>query len=131
MVKHIIIMRVVQLKRGRIIKFAGIGLFVLALLVLLAQRSGFKLRSTDDFANAAQRIQQHFNNVHQDGKNSAGSKDQSYPEDLPKFLGTGKSGNFEPEADVKVAKSSSPGENGKGHHVRVEQKVEEERQKGK
>ena len=51
-------MRVVQLKRGRIIKFAGIGLVVLALLVLLAQRSGYKLRSTDDFANAAQRIQQ-------------------------------------------------------------------------
>ena len=126
-------MRVVQLKRGRIIKFAGIGLFVLALLVLVAQRTGYKLRSTDDFANAAQRIQQHFNNIGvHDGKHSAsGSKDQSYPDDLPKFLGTGKSGNFEPGTDVKVAKSSSPGENGKGHHVRVEQKVEEERLKGK
>ena len=123
-------MRVVQLKRGRIIKFAGIGLFVLALLVLVAQRTGYKLRSTDDFANAAQRIQQHFNNV-QGGKHSASRKDQSYPDDIPKFLGTGKSGNFEPGADVKVAKSSSPGENGKGHHVRVEQKVEEERLKGK
>ena len=44
-------MRVVQLKRVRIVKFATAGLIALALLVLLAQKSGFKLRS-ESSANA-------------------------------------------------------------------------------
>ena len=38
-------MRVVQLKRGRIVKFATAGLIALALLLILYQKSGFKLRS--------------------------------------------------------------------------------------
>merc|ERR1719341_3058215 len=46
---------------------------------------------------------------------------------VPVFLGKGKNGNFEPHLDVgKVG----PGENGKSHQLRVEQKQEEERLKG-
>ena len=121
-----IIMRVVQLKRGRIIKFATIGLCVIALLVLLAQKSGYKLR-VEEFKGAAERIQFHFNSIKDHQKII---KDKSYPDELPKFLETGNSGNFEPTPDEKVTKSTAPGENGKSHHVRVEQKVEEERLKG-
>ena len=51
----------------------------------------------------------------------------SHPEELPVFLGKGKNGNFEPHLDVgKVG----PGENGKSHQLREEQKKDEERLKG-
>ena len=116
-------MRVVQLKRGRIVKFASIGLCVVGLLVLVAHKSGYKLRS--ESVSMAEKLQ---------SLNMAGNevlkKGQSYPDDLPSFLGNGKSGNFEPSVDIKVTKNTGPGENGKGHHVRVEQKTEEERLKG-
>ena len=78
-------MRVVQLKRGRIVKFATIGLCVLGLLVLLAQKSGYRLRSDpqgDHFSAVADKLQAHFNQA-RDSKQS-----RSYPEDKPKFLGT-------------------------------------------
>ena len=120
-------MRVVQLKRVRIVKFATAGLIALALLVILAQKSGFKLRS-ESSANAglAARLQdlQHQQQVlhHHQGR--------SYPDDVPRFLGSGTSGNFEPPLNQKVSKLTSPGENGKGHHMRVEQKTEEEKLKG-
>ena len=55
---------------------------------------------------------------------------RSYPDDVPKFLGTGTAGNFEPPNNQKVTRLSRPGENGKGHQLRVEQKTEEERLKG-
>jgi polypeptide N-acetylgalactosaminyltransferase len=45
-------------------------------------------------------------------------------------LGTGTSGNFEPSESIKVTKNTGPGENGKGHHLRVEQKTQEENLKG-
>ena len=96
-------MRVVQLKRGRIVKFATAGLIALALLVLLAQKSGFKLRSESSGGNnagLAARLQdlQHQQQVlhHHQGR--------SYPEDVPRFLGTSTSGNFEPPLNQKVSK---------------------------
>lgn len=118
-------MRVVQLKRGRIVKFASIGLCILGLLVLVAQKSGYKLRS-EIYPSVAERLQQHLGGDQQIQR----SKGKSYPDDLPKFLGSGNAGNFEPVPDQKVAKVSAPGQNGKGHHLRVEQKTEEERLKG-
>ena len=122
-------MRVVQLKRGRIVKFATAGLVGLALLVIAAQKYGFKLRSESGHGGLegglAARLQdfqkQQILNHHQG---------RSYPDDVPKFLGTGTSGNFEPPSNQKVTRLSGPGENGKGHQVRVEQKTEEERLKG-
>ena len=126
-------MRVVQLKRGRIVKFAAIGLIVLALLVIIAQRSGYRLRSsTGDEFSAAERIQNHLNGGGHHGGDRVGNlvKDRSYPDQLPKFLGSGTSGNFEPSSSVKVTRNTGPGENGKGHHLRVEQKQEEEHLKG-
>ena len=120
-------MRVVQLKRGRIVKFATAGLVGLALLVIVAQRSGFKLRSESGHngGSLAARLQDLQNQQvlhHHQGR--------SYPDDVPKFLGTGTAGNFEPPSNQKVTRLTSPGENGKGHQLRVEQKTEEERLKG-
>ena len=123
------IMRVVQLKRGRIVKFATIGLFVVGLLVLLAQQWGFELRSESVQGGVAARLQQHLGEDDHAGA-AARQKQASYPEDLPKFLGTGSQGNFEPPQEEKVTKDTGPGQNGKAHHLRVEQKTEEERLKG-
>ena len=117
-------MRVVQLKRGRIVKFASIGLCIVGLLVLVAHKSGYKLKS--ESVSMAGKLQ----SLNLAGGNEVLQKGQSYPDDLPSFLGSGKSGNFEPSGDIKVTKNTGPGENGKGHHVRVEQKTEEERLKG-
>lgn len=91
-------MRVVQLKRGRIVKFATIGLVAVGLFVLLAHQSGFKLRSESNSngGGVAERLQQHLSGVNNHVKG------QSYPEDLPVFLGNNAYGNFEPKPGVKV-----------------------------
>ena len=121
-------MRVVQLKRGRIVKFATAGLIALALLLILYQKSGFKLRSeSSSNAGLAARLQDLQNQQQQVLHHHQG---RSYPDDLPRFLGTSTSGNFEPPNNQKVTRLTSPGENGKGHHLRVEQKTEEEKLKG-
>merc|ERR1712008_90840 len=105
-------MRVVQLKRGRIVKFASIGLCIVGLLILVAHKSGYKLRSESvSLADTLKSLNLAGNEVLQKG--------QSYPEDLPSFLGNKKAGNYEPAADIKVTKSTAPGENGKAIHVRV------------
>ena len=124
-------MRVVQLKRGRIVKFATIGLFIVGLLLFIAHKSGYKLRSESDYGGVAAKLQLIQDQIGGENGGSSHQKGQSYPEDLPNFLGSEKkAGNFEPPADVKVTKSTEPGENGKSIKVRVEQKTEEERLKG-
>ena len=123
-------MRVVQLKRGKIVKFATIGLFIVGLLLFMAHKSGYKLRSESDYGGVAAKLQLIQDQIGGENDGSSHQKGQSYPEDLPNFLGSGKAGNFEPPADVKVTKSTAPGENGKSIKVRVEQKTEEERLKG-
>jgi hypothetical protein len=52
---------------------------------------------------------------------------QSHPGEVPKFLGKGQKGNFEPEV---YGGGAGPGDNGRAHKLRVEQKGEEERLKG-
>ena len=85
-------MRVVQLRRGRIVKFAAIGVFTLALLLLLINQfapANFGRIGTDPLASAL-----------------VGAKDgnlqQSYPDDLPVFRGKGSYGNYEPSNSEKV-----------------------------
>ncbi len=135
-------MRVVQLKRGRILKFASIALVLLGLFAFIAHKNGhlegLRLRS-----EPVRKPQRHSDprghNVVGDDQVRVGGDDasgsghvfgQSYPDELPKFLGRGTPGNFEPPTSVKVTSLTDPGQNGKGHHLRVEQKVEEERLKG-
>ena len=122
-------MRVVQLKRGRIVKFASIGLCIVGLLVFIAHKSGYKLRSESDYGGVAAKLQ-NIQDLTGNGAKVSHGKDQSYPDELANFLGAGNPGNFEPSEDVKVTKNKGPGENGKAHHIRVEQKTEEERLKG-
>ena len=85
-------MRVVQLRRGRIVKFAAIGVFTLALLLLLINQfapANFGRIGTDPLASAV-----------------VGAKDGnlqlSYPDDLPVFRGKGSFGNYEPSNSEKV-----------------------------
>lgn len=117
-------MRVVQLRRGRILKFAGVGLTILVLLALVAHQSGFHKSLGGEFKDAE--------NKPLVGSPEGGKrlKERSYPQDVPRFLGSGHTGNFEPASSVKVTTLTGPGENGKSHKMRVEQKVEEERLKG-
>jgi hypothetical protein len=124
-------MRVVQLRRGRIIKFGSIGLGLVGLLVLIAHQSGFKLRSESDSIGVVARLGSFGGEAAAVGDGSVVRQPgRSYPEDVAKFLGQGTSGNFEPPENKKVTKNTGPGENGKSHHLRVEQKVEEQKQKG-
>jgi len=123
-------MRVVQLKRGKIVKFATIGLFIVGFLLFIAHKSGYKLRSESDYGGVAAKLQLIQDQIGGGNDGSSHQKGQSYPEDLPNFLENKKTGNFEPSADVKVTKLTGPGENGKSIKVRVEQKTEEERLKG-
>ena len=110
-------MRVVQLRRGRVIKFS-----LLAVLCLLGLLVGFKKYSGQDWSEELNRL----NNIKAEALGSAG-KHQSYPGDKPKFLGSGNPGNFEPQS---YGGGSGPGDNGQAHQLRVEQKTEEERLKG-
>jgi hypothetical protein len=88
-------MRVVQLRRGRIVKFAAIGLFALALLLVLANQFGpsnFGRSASDPLASAL--IDEKDGNV-----------EKSFPDDLPVFRGVGNIGNFEPSVSEKVSYS--------------------------
>ena len=110
-------MRVVQLRRGRVIKFS-----LLAVLCLIGLLVGYKKYLGQDWSEELNRL----NNIKAEALGSAG-KHQSYPGDKPKFLGSGNPGNFEPQS---YGGGSGPGDNGQAHQLRVEQKTEEERLKG-
>ena len=122
-------MRVIQLKRSRVVKFACIGLVGIFVLFLMARQFG-----TSDES----KLQELLSNIQKENlhdTNAVGSRsripNKSYPSELPVF--TGKEGNFEPSSKVKVLqgpKASEPGENGRAHKLRVEQKQQEERLKG-
>ena len=55
------------------------------------------------------------------------ARHQSHPDEVPVFKGKGNKGNFEP---ATYGGGSGPGEDGKAHKLRVEQRDEEERLKG-
>ena len=110
-------MRVVQLRRGRVIKFS-----LLALLCLVGLLVGYKNYSGQDWSEELNRL----NNIKAEALDSGGQH-KSYPGDKPKFLGSGNPGNYEPES---YGGGSQSGDNGQAHQLRVEQKTEEERLKG-
>ena len=110
-------MRVVQLRRGRVIKFS-----LLAVICLLGLLVGYKKYTGQDWSEELDRLQQ----IKAEALGSPG-RHNSYPGDKPKFLGSGNPGNFEPES---YGGGSQSGDNGQAHQLRVEQKTEEERLKG-
>jgi len=113
-------MRVVQFRRSRVVKFSLLGLLCVGgLLLTVRQYKG------DIWAAGLVRLgAQHGETDTQPGGRQA---HVSHAGVKPKFLGQGAKGNFEPEA---YSGGSGPGDNGKAHQLRVEQKQEEEKLKG-
>ena len=85
-------MRVVQLRKGRLVKIAAISIFSLGVLILLARQFGpanLDRIGVEPFAAGL-----------------VGSRErksgQSYPDELPVFRPDGSVGNFEPSVAEKV-----------------------------
>ena len=113
-------MRVVQFKRSRVTKFAGLGLLGLGVLFLV-----FKSYNKFDDVDYNEFMKSKLKGAKQKSRES--DRHKSHPGDVPVFLGEGKKGNFEPPT---YGGGNSNGDNGKAHMLRVEQKAEEERLKG-
>ena len=113
-------MRVVQLRRGRVLKLLLVAcVSVLGLVLVYRQYRGpewsNELLSQINRAGLVM------------GDNLGQQSHLSHPGVKPLFLGQGNKGNFEPES---YGGGSQSGDNGKPHQLRVEQKQEEERLKG-
>ena len=85
-------MRVVQLRKGRLVKIAAISIFSLGVLILLARQFGpahFDQIGGEAFAAGLVGPRER-------------KSGQSYPDELPVFRPDGSSGNFEPSVAEKV-----------------------------
>jgi len=113
-------MRVVQLRRSRVAKLCLLGLLGLGVLLVIFRQSkwaeGMAQVGSPDADDTVDQPHSMKRQAH-----------ISHPEEKPVFLGKGKNGNFEPHIDVGRV---GPGENGKSHQLRVEQKQDEEKLKG-
>merc|ERR1712110_1026350 len=115
-------MRVVQLRRGRVLKLLLLAaVSVLCLVLVYRQYRG------PDWRNDLLVLSQ-INKAGLIGEESGAQQSHgSHPGDKPVFLGQGNKGNFEPDSYGGGSKS---GDNGKPHQLRVEQRPEEEKLKG-
>ena len=116
-------MRVVQLRRGRVVKLGLVAVVSVAALVLVYKHyhgQDWKHQLFNQINNAAL-----VNSKSGDGGGGVGH--QSFPQDKPVFLGKGTAGNYEPSV---YGGGSGPGDNGRPHQLRVEQKSQEETLKG-
>ena len=113
-------MRVVQLRRGRVIKLSLLALVSVAGLFVF-----YKHYNGDDW-DWRNELLNHINKAGLAREESAGQV-RSNPGDIPVFLGSSGKGNFEPEV---YGGGSGAGDNGKPHQLRIEQKNEEETLKG-
>ena len=111
-------MRVIQFRQKRLLTacaLSGLGLIFLYLIFVSSQSGGESGRvHSRDFGK------------HKEDPVKA-EKHISHPGVIPKFLGQNKKGNFEPKIP---AVKSDPGDGGKAHKLRVEQKQSEEKLKG-
>ena len=114
-------MRVVQFKRSRVVKFCLIGLGVLASLLVI-----FKTFHHDSGSNNFM-VEKGLSRAEKQVQLEDRIRHISHPGEIPKFKGSGNHGNFEPPS---YGGGDAPGDNGKAHKLRVEQKTEEERLKG-
>ena len=101
-------MNVVQFKSDRILKLAVIALILL--LVRQWRLQNLYLSRPKRFPSNPRNADNQRKSVHVPG--------QSYPNDLPIFLGARNLGNFEPSCSEKITISADPGENGKAHHAK-------------
>ena len=111
-------MRVIQLRRRGLFTVCGvIGLGLLTLFFIFHDKS-----SSNSVVN-------HRNHAkHPSAEKLQQTKHISHPGEVPRFLGEGKKGNYEPS--IRSQANDSPGDLGKSHHLRVDQKQEEEMFKG-
>jgi hypothetical protein len=129
-------MRVMQWRRGRVAKMAAAFTLGCLLLFAVVRQLGFSGADWDAHVGlgdvpdpkrlVADAVEDPFSGA--DGKKMRHVAHKSYPEDLPVFLGKGHLGNF--EVKVPLVAVAGPGEMGAVHALKVEQKTEEEKQKG-
>jgi hypothetical protein len=89
-------MRVVQLRKGRLIKISAVAIFSLGILVLLARQFGpanLDRIGVEPFASGLVGPRER-------------KSGQSYPDELPVFRADGSVGNFEPSVAEKVTVGS-------------------------
>ncbi len=123
-------MRVMQWRRGRLAKTILAGLvFVITFFLIYKNLEGS--------GSSRGELDRVLNNMVKSGRLTGGGsgggsgvrqKHQSHPDELAVFKQKGNLGNFEPK-DWKLG-TEGPGEHGKGHKLRVDQRQEEERLKG-
>ena len=111
-------MRVIQFRQRRLLTacaLSGLGLIFLYLIFVSSQSGGEteRLHSRDFIKKKKDPVK--------------AEKHVSHPGEIPKYLGNNKRGNFEPKVP---AVNGEPGDGGKAHKLRVEQKQAEERLKG-
>ena len=111
-------MRVIQFRQKRLLTacaLSGLGLIFLYLIFVSSQAGG-----DSDRVHSRDFIVKKKDSV-------IAEKHVSHPGEIPKYLGTDKRGNFEPKIP---AVNGEPGDGGKAHKLRVEQKQAEEKLKG-
>ena len=110
-------MRVIQFRQRRLLTvcaLSGLALIFLYLIFVSSQsREGGRVHSRDIQSKQKDsvRAERHI----------------SHPGEIPKYLGDGKKGNFEPRVP---SVNREAGDGGKAHKLRVEQKQKEEKLKG-
>lgn len=107
----------VQFRRSRVVKFSLLGLLGLGLVLVVLRHY-----DSDHIDQVAAFLPKGMA-----GEAPKAEKHISHPGVKPVYIGEGKKGNFEPSA---YSGGSGPGDNGKAHKLRVEQKQEEEKLKG-
>ena len=112
-------MRVVQLRRTHLTKISVLAFSGICLLVVFLKHTNW----LGDVKTLSFIGGTHSNKVKQVKR----QLHISHPDEKPIFCGREKIGNFEPVIDDE---NGGPGENGKAHKLRVEQKEDEERLKG-
>ena len=110
-------MRVIQFRQRRLLTvcaLSGLGLIFLYLIFVSSQ------------SGESDRV--HSRDIQSKKKDSIKAlKHISHPGEVPKYLGEGQKGNFEPRIP---SVTSEAGDGGKAHRLRVEQKQKEEKLKG-
>ena len=112
-------MRVIQFRQKRLLTacaLSGLALIFLYLIFVSSQSGG----------ESGQRVHSRDFDLKKKGSVKA-EKHRSHPGEIPKYRDDNKRGNFEPQIP---AVSNQPGDGGKAHKLRVEQKQAEERLKG-
>ncbi len=123
-------MRVLQWRRGRMLKVGLFGTVVLLVLIVLIRSLDGPNNRKDGRDNLSSDLAAAVVRSHDNSGNDAPRylPHNSYPDEIPVFVGLSHLGNFEPKAPESLP--TGPGEMGKSHSIRVDQRQEEENLKG-